>query len=80
LRIAYHLIRQRLLKSGFRAELVFLCFFSRLHFLHVNGDLADLAGEFIGRPDSVVLNDWRLSIFTDIGPFVSRKAQRIGRE
>ena len=48
LMFAYHLIRQRLLKNGFRAELIFLCFFSRLHFLQVNRDLVDLAGEFIG--------------------------------
>jgi hypothetical protein len=52
--------------SGFRAALVLLCLFSLLHFFEVNGDLIDLAGEFIGSRDPIVLNDRRFSIFTDI--------------
>src|SRR5512137_2145827 len=74
----YHLIRHHLLASGFRAALVLLYLFSLLHFFQVNGDLIDLAGEFIWRRDPIVLNDRRLSVLTDIGSFLYREYDALG--
>jgi hypothetical protein len=59
--------------SGLRAELVLLRSFSLLHFLEIYGDLVDLAGELIGRANSIILSDRRLSVFTDICSFVGRE-------
>src|SRR5512136_2602707 len=69
----YHLIRHHLLVSGFRAALVLFCLFSLLHFFQVNGDLVDLAGEFIWRRDPIVFNDLRLSVLTHIGTLLYRE-------
>src|SRR5512137_78011 len=69
----YHLIRHHLLASGFRAALVLLYLFSLLHFFQVNGDLIDLAGEFIWRRDPIVLNDRCLSVLPHIGTLLYRE-------
>jgi hypothetical protein len=63
---AYCSIRQRFLIGGFRAELFLHFFVSGLHFLEVDGNFVDLSGKFIGCRNSIVLNNRRLAIFTDI--------------
>ena len=67
-----HSVRHCFLQVGFLSGHIRLFLVCGLHFLQVKCYLVDLAGEFIRRPDSIVLNDRRLSIFTDIGAFICR--------
>jgi hypothetical protein len=64
--------------SGLREELVLLRFFSLLRSLESHDDFVDLAGAFIGRPNSIVLSDRRLSVFTDICSFIGREYDGLG--
>lgn len=43
------------------------------HLLQVNGNLVDLAGEFIGRWNAIIRNDRRLEVFADISAFIGRE-------
>ena len=68
---------ERLLVRGLRAGLPFRGLLGAGHRRHLDGDLGDLAGEPVRRRNPVVLDDRRLAVFADVGPFVGREDHRL---